>query len=702
MLCFGSSQTWGAYALENIPILQPCPFMHQDDYAQNMNRLLSSIQTNLEGKLEGNRRCLAPFQRIAQNLSHIDPLMLNNRNPSLREEIADEVLSKQLMQWELDLLLETPGTYDYTLLKQEIRAVEDRLYQNEIDGRYNRDIFAEYKTNRILSESFNHMNEVVNTLASLPPECVDVLGGWEQLLPTVLSSVSALSGLSGFPYSFLISSGFSLISSLTILLKDINAKRALRDIIMYRNSKILTCTYFAVQHTACEYKRALGISEETEAIKKIILQRYENISTADFNRFFTLLEHVSDFEQVFFDVAQIGSAVTLDTALVATYVDSLRSRPDSIREELGDPPGSVEEGEEADQRRQSWLIAVRRRGIHFVDNANGVILSLKEKITQALNDIAGRLASIRAVDAILVETRSFVDLKHQLDTNPQLRDKLSKYLAFFGEVLEGKIVSTENKGVVEEGYRSLSHLKHFLDVRYSDYASHEDPHKSYTDELNRRGRVLFEVMAEGAIAQISGQTIFVVGRKVQERLQRVFTLLENEFLAEDLRHMGADEGGRIPYRIYRKDHSLMNRVAKNYATFAGTGKTFRSEDVQLAVNVLEKGFAQEIRKLIRESMKTKSRFYPGMEEETASHLCALFSQTLNKKGLFHIEDQHLLRKCKRKFKDLGLFKILTSERMTIDWDDPCFYNTYNRTLSIQKALYHRTLQMGFSTNPSTI
>ena len=156
-------------------------------------------------------------------------------------------------------------------------------------------------------------------------DCIRSLGGWEQILPTLLDSVSSLSGLSGFAYSAVIGSGIKLVSSLAFLLKDIKAKKALKEIVAYKNSKILACTYFSIQNTACTYRRALEVSRDEASIRDIIEQRYQNQDTVIYDQYFYLLERISDFEQVFIDVASIGSAITLDLTLIVKYFDAKRS-----------------------------------------------------------------------------------------------------------------------------------------------------------------------------------------------------------------------------------------------------------------------------------------------------------------------------------------------------------------------------------------
>ena len=118
----------------------------------------------------------------------------------------------------------------------------------------------------------------------------------------------------------------------------------------------------------------------------------------------------------------------------------------------------------------------------------------------------------------------------------------------------------------------------------------------------------------------------------------------------------------------------------------------------MAVQALEKAFTKEITGMIKSSLKTKSSFYPSLEDETASHLCALFSFSLSKKGFLSFSSRKVFKRCKRNFKTLSLVKIITPQNLKIKWEDPCFYSNYWRIVSAQKGIYEKMLDIGFSSN----
>ena len=691
--------------------------MHNDRYSVEVNRLHALVKSQLVQKIEGNQACYGPLNNISQNLGAISTLFDYNTNPTLYEDINDEILNKQLLQLRLDLMLEAQGSSTYLTIAQKIRQIEDRIYANEVNKGFNRDFFKESRDNKALSSTFTYMNNVISTMTSMPPQCIELLGGWQTLVPTVLNSISSLSGISGFAYSAVIGSGLKLVSSLTIMLQDANVKLALRDVVKQKNNKILACTYFSIQNTACEYRRALRLSDQEQRIKDLINQKYRNQDTRIFDEFFTLLEHSRDFEAVFFEIAAMGSAISFDTNLINNYFLAKRSSPESILDEddIGPPPDENDNSEDAEKLRQAWLISVKERGISFQERNFMGPLPLKAQIKQAIVDINLKISTIRSVEYVLTGKRSFIDLKHELDANPNLLSKVCRYIYFFKQALKDKIIPTEKKGVVAEALRIMVQLKNFLKINYDDFervvlnpgnnsgeSELVQSYQEYMAKVNEQGKLLFEVMAEGAVAQISRQTVLTVGKKVQDRIARFFQLIEEEFLNDEIRQ---DQGqppryGGIKYSEYKRDRALQLQVAFNYQNFAGSGKTFRAEDVDVALKSIEKGFSKEIKRMVKESLATNSVYYPKLNGNTAAHLCSLFSLFLGKKKIFSGKSKRILNACKAKFSDLELLKIVEPKKMTILWDDPCFYYDYRRILTTQQSLYRKMLDIGFEL-PST-
>lgn len=699
-----SQKSFSSYRLQNFPDFRSCPFLHEDDYAQEINRLHDLIQGFLKAKIEGHQKCNGPFNSIIQNLDNIDLLFANNRNPSLLEDINSEILSKQLLQLELDQILADPLSSDYKSVAEEIGKIKERILENEANKRFSRDYFKETKNNAVLSQTFNYMNNTINTLANLDAECIDQLGGWQQILPTILNSISSLSGLTGFAYSAIIGAGLQLISSLTILLKDVRAKTALRSLIKHKNNKLLACAYFSIQNTACEYKRAYKFSLDEKKIKDLIKQKYKDKNTSLYDEFFNLLERSRDFEEVFLDIAKMGSAISFDVHLIAKYFKARQSNPETILDEddIGPPPDESDNSTAAEIKRQEWLIKVKERGISLEEIGLEGPKSLVQQVKDALLNIAQKISDIKAIELILGGRRSFIDIKHELDTEPHLYDQVQKYLDFFKRVLDQKVVPTERKGIVAEAIRIMSHLKEFLSIRYEEIENGStefiDSYSLYKEKVNEKGKLLFGIMADGAVAQISGQTILTIGRTVQQRIDRVFRLVEEEFYGqeqENFKKFSSGQKKQLGYSDYKRDRSLLVKVASSYQSFSGSSKTFRLEDVEVAMRALEKGFKREINSMLAKALSSTSKFYPDLQGETASHLCALFSSTLSKTKFYDLKTNKLYKQCKLRFKELDLMKILKPSKLAINWEDPCFYSNYRRLLKTQESLYSIMLEHGF-------
>ena len=90
--------------------------------------------------------------------------------------------------------------------------------------KFNQDLFTETKINNTLQQTYMHFNNVITGLTTADSECIDQLGGWHQILPTLLNSMSSMSRLSGHAYGSLVGASLKILSSLSIILKDIQAK----------------------------------------------------------------------------------------------------------------------------------------------------------------------------------------------------------------------------------------------------------------------------------------------------------------------------------------------------------------------------------------------------------------------------------------------------------------------------------------------
>lgn len=687
------------YRLAKIPFFQSCPFLHQDQYAAELNRFIDIIDNQLQTKIGENQRCNSAFANISQEFNAIELIFKNNINPSLFEDIQDEILSRKLQKLRLDLLSKKSKNTEFQLLKEKIQELEVELKDIEISKLYSREIYKQERDNQVLQNVFNHLNNAVITMTTLPPDCVEQVGGWQHILPVALNTVSSLSGLSGYSYGPMIGASTKLIASLVTLLQDVNAKRALRDLIHHKNDKILACTYFSIKKSACEYKNALELSEDFKAIEDAINNRYKNKKTAHYDEFLRLASLKNDFANIFAQIATMGSAITLDVELIARYFIALRAKPNTIlnEDDIGQPPLDSDETEEANNLRQLWLIKVRTRGINFITKTNFGQNSLKEQVKQALVDIDNKRSDIASVESILSGTRSFVDLKHEIDTQAPIKLKVKRYINYFERLLQGEIVDGISKGLVFAALEILKELQTFFSISYNQFSlesfnNSTTPLEEYTNAINSQGRKLFKVMSEGAVAQVTRQTVLSIGGTVQERIKRVFKMIEAIFIREDV--INKDNPNHVRFTSYQIDRSILSYVIENYQAFSGSGRTFRAEDVAIALKTLDQGFGKEIRRVVKNSLKTKSELYPSLEGETASHLCVLFSNSLNRSGILNNKYRKKLKACKKRFNKLGLIKIIKPESIKIDWNDQCFYPEYIELYQSEQAILQQMLSLG--------
>ena len=95
-------------------------------------------------------------------------------------------------------------------------------------------------------------------------------------------------------------------------------------------------------------------------------------------------------------------------------------------------------------------------------------------------------------------------------------------------------------------------------------------------------------------------------------------------------------------------------------------------------------------------MNAKSDILTKFEGKTAAHMCALFSSFLKTEAPF------VFRKCQERYKSLGLLPILAEANrpteMKIDYENPCFYNSFKQEEEGQRRLYEKLIDYGSRNN----
>lgn len=692
----------GNSILAEIPLLNSCPFVHTDRYS--MDSLHNLIKQRLREKISEHQKCLAPFNDVSTRLDRLENSFKYHNNPTIREDITDEVLAKQLLQLRQYQMSDTFNV-DQRLMVDSILRLDDRIYQNQIAGAYNRDFFREQRELEAIKTVFREMNGVIRTMVGIDPDCLQYIGGWQQVMPAMLNSVSSLSGLSGLAYASVISAGIQLVASMSVLLQNREAKKAFKEIVEHRNNKILACMYYAVQNTACSYEQSLRFASQKDKIIAILKMSYPEARYKRYFEFTDLSHKVNEFESVFRQIASMGSGIMLDVDMVSKYFVAARSRPGAILEEIGQPPEADATGQDVDDQRVIWLTEVRNRGISFseIPPFSPGHIKPADQVREALADIQKKLADMHTAEKVLSTTRSFVHLNHDLSSKFNMLSRVSAFQKYFANALSGRIVKNPNKGLIADALTLIGRLERFLSVDFDSFVKEgEDPQnlehlekieKRRHDEINRRGRELFSSMAEGAVAHVSRQSVLSIGSVVQKRLIRVFQHLEEEFLREDLTNNNLEN---MRYIDFKRDNQLIH-AANEYEIFQGSARTFRAEDIDIAYATLEHGYWSEMKSLLQGALSARTSI-SELEGVTAAHMCALFAPTLTGATTRQSHGRvkkRLLAKCQKRFKELHLLDIFEPSTMEINWGDRCFYPMYQNFLDTQRSLKRKMGSLGF-------
>lgn len=712
-----------AYSLPDQSFWDVCPFMQQEAFGTEIARLQGMVKSELDAKLAGHQECIAPLDNIQNNLVKMDDLFRTDLNPAKNRRIADEVYQNQLMEAEADLVIEGPEGSQYSTVLSRVYNLQDKIATNQISGRWDSDNYTFQNNSRYLSQAFGYLDSAVNSMKTLRPECVALLGGWQYLTPVLLNSASSLAGLAGFAYSGLIGANLKLIGTLVSFFQDFKVKKAVANLARQQNAKVLACTYYSVQTATCQFKRALKFSKNTERLRKEISGKFVNAQTDHYRKFLSMWRDAKMFKNILSNISQTGSTITFDQDKVNTYLAAKKVSPYKLLQpsDIGPPPLKDDQTPGVEERRQVWLFQVKERGVIFRESSFAGPRSLTEQIKEALLDIEKRKNDIRTLERFFTSRRSFLDLKGQLDSNPQIKGALDNYINYFDRVYDDQVIQISNKGMIEHALRILRFLQAFLDLKYpidrvkdSEAPAppvNQTPFDLYRDRVNAAGERLFREIARDSIAEISVQNIFFIADAVQSRINQIFFAVEERFIAQEARDAlnpqpilpGAE---RIRYSEYKRNFLLLTQVTANLSGYIGSPLAFKSEDIGSVYEALENGFAKELRKIIKDALiqKHSSIILPEMHDETASHMCALFIPFLanHHSRLPTRSTRKIFDLCKEKYTHLPLFDLVKPNKLEIDWENPCFYNDYRRLLATQRSVYQKMVELGYSVDQGRI
>ena len=222
-----------------------CPFVDSRDRENewNFGSLLETVKAQAEQKLTERERCLANYNQLVNNLSTIKNLYAFENNPVLRQQIERDVFVRELTDLKLELVdLELKGqqnSFQYDSLFSESLVLKDALRRNEMDLKYSGPEFDKNKENFFKSEALQHVNNIVSTLSTLDASCVEHIGGWGQVIPSLLSVAGMAVGATGFGQSALLGSALTIASNISILFQNHDIKKAINEVDKQKNMKVM-------------------------------------------------------------------------------------------------------------------------------------------------------------------------------------------------------------------------------------------------------------------------------------------------------------------------------------------------------------------------------------------------------------------------------------------------------------------------------
>lgn len=667
-----------SYQLDLGDLNKTCDFVQKDEYS--MTSLIQLIKSQLSTRLAGQEKCQAAFSSIDSSLTAMNNLLNTPINPDQANSIYSDVYQDYLttVQEEIVNTTDPVALASLQVLRESLMT---GLYANQFEGRVALSDAKNQTFATSRNQLLNYSSQALSSINNLPPDCVNALGGWDTIAPTVLQISGNISSMIGGPQGAVIGAGLDVAAKLVDALQNISLKKSINKITARQNEIALACSYQAIKSQACELKRAYKFRQNTRKIEELINNQYSSGSQSLYERHFIAIEKLPRINQIFKDIGKVGNAITLNVDLISQYFYALRVRPDSIPQ--------VKNPEDVNELAL-WILDVRNRGVDISTRDNfGQPLPIKKQYENALESIKQIKTTIDSVTSILREKRAFFNLKDELVLNYRF---LQNELKFLHDYLNSSALTKNIPPEYESLFRStkeiLTDLNNFIKIKPSEYETYD----AYLVALDKLGEELFNEMARGSVAQITNNTVLLVPEIAFERFSRAFKAMETIYLMNDLSEN--QNPNHESFLSYFVNYSLQVKVKNLYPQLSSSSLTFRVEPFETAMKSFEKGFRKEIEKMVKNSIDSRSSILSELEGQTASHLCALFNDYLSR------ENPKLYNKCKNEFKKLPLLEILGKYQrpteVAIKYEDPCFYNDYKREENGQRLLFLKLLDYGNS------
>jgi hypothetical protein len=671
-------------------LLGSCGYIHTDKYS--FNDVLVLIQEQLKNKLEKDHACSAPLAQLNSQLIEMDTYFNRQITELEKKEMAKAANKDYLVDLESEMMMLNPADPAQAARMATLQSLIDSVKATSVTLGVEAQLAAlEDKDNANMAMSQKWENVYANsaaavtTLNSLPSHCVDRLGGWKNMIPVVMKLASAAGPLVGGVAGPIITAGFEMGGQLAILLRNNRLKGAISSTLRVQNSQIIACTYSVLQTNACELKRAKTLMDDKQKITDLINQRITDTKNAEYEAYYLQVSKLNRVQKIFKDIGSMGSALTLDLELLGMYFAAVRLDPENITD--------IPKPNASDAELTDFLIRMKARGAEWsTRNMNGGMSTLKQQYTDVIAIIDSYKAIIKTAQAIMTKKQSFYDLKSEIIASNQ-------YVAKEITSLHTYTVSYLNSGKLPSQYRAdfatnermLRRIKDYLTFDYT--GSSDQEYLIYLEDINEKGRQLFEEMSRGSIAQITAQTVLMVPDIAFKRFNRPFKNLEKYYLGNDIIHK--DDPTYAPFTDFVITRSMQSKF-NSYPEFHGTSEAFRVDTYLAAREGLEKGFKREIIRMVKSSMEKKSDILEAFNGKTAGHLCALYASFLKE------ESPQLFQKCQAEYTSLSLLPILSEadrpSSMKIDYADPCFYNSYKQEEEGQRRLFEVLIDYGSRNN----
>lgn len=671
-------------------LLGSCGYIHTDKYS--FNDVLVLIQEQLKNKLEKDHACSAPLAQLNSQLIEMDTYFNRKITEAEKKELAKNANKDYLVELESEMMLLNPADPAQAARMETLQSLTDSVKQTSVTLGVEAQLAAledKDKASTAIAQKWQNVYAnsaaAVTTLNSLPSHCVDRLGGWKNMIPVVMKLASAAGPLVGGVAGPIISAGFEMGGQLAVLLRNNRLKSAISGTLRVQNSQIIACTYSVLQTNACELKRAKALMDDKQKITDLINQRVSNTKNAEYEAYYLQISKLGRVQRIFNDIGSMGSALTLDLELLARYFAAVRLDPKNIT--------NIPDANASENEITNFLILMKARGASWSPyNQNGGTLSLVQQLAEVTEIIKAAKGVITAAQDIMTKKQSFYDLKSEIiASNQYVTKELRSLKAYTKDYLDSGKLPPQYRADFATNERMLRKIDDFLSFDY--IGTTDEEYLAYVEEINVKGRELFEEMSRGSIAQITAQTVLMVPNIAFKRFNRPFKNLEKYYLNNDIVHRDDPTYGSFTdFVITRSMQSKFN----TYPDFHGTSEAFRVDTYLAARQGLEKGFKREIIRMVKSAMEEKSDILEAFNGKTAAHLCALYASFLKE------ESPQLFQKCQTDYTKLSLFPILAEanrpDSMKIDYNDPCFYNSFKQEEEGQRRLFEVLIDYGSRNN----